>query len=255
MNTAVAEHAIVSPEEWITARKSLLDKEKQLRKQMDEVAKMRLNLPWERLEKNYVFEGSKGKQSLPELFDERSQLLIYHFMFGPDWKEGCPSCSLLADHIDGALVHLAARDVTFAVISRAPYAKIAEFQQRMGWQFQWVSSYGSDFNYDFHVSFSPQERTQGHVHYNYSETHDFGGDEGPGLSAFYKDTAGDVFHTCSTYARGGDILIGAYNYMDYAPLGRNEDGLSFTMEWVRHHDRYPHSAKTANSTGSGDAAV
>jgi predicted dithiol-disulfide oxidoreductase (DUF899 family)/predicted transcriptional regulator YdeE len=164
-------------------------------------------------------------------------LIVYHFMLGPGWKEGCPSCSFLSDHIDGAVAHLNARDVTLVVVSRAPLSEIQAFKKRMGWRFKWVSSYGSDFNYDYHVSFTKDDAANGKVYYNY-QLQEFGSEEGPGVSVFYKDEAGDVFHTYSAYARGLDILVGAYNYLDLAPKGRDEDALAFTMSWVRHHDKY-----------------
>ena len=181
--------------------------------------------------------GRDGKVTLAELFAGRSQLVIYHFMFGPDWQEGCPSCSFVSDHIDGALAHLAARDVTMVMVSRAPLAKIEAFKKRMGWRFKWVSSYGSDFNPDFHVSFTKDEMAQGKVNYNYT-MQEFPSEEAPGISVFYKDADGDVFHTYSTYGRGVEPLVGTYMILDMVPKGRDEDQLGFTMEWVRHHDRY-----------------
>jgi predicted dithiol-disulfide oxidoreductase (DUF899 family) len=181
--------------------------------------------------------GPKGKQTLADLFDGRSQLIVYHFMFGPEWEQGCPSCSFLSDHIDGALVHLAHRDVTLMAISRAPLPQIEAFKKRMGWRFKWVSSYGNDFNFDYHVSFTKDEMAKGRVYYNY-DMNEFPSEEGPGISVFYKDGTGDIFHTYSTYARGLDMLVGAYNYLDLVPKGRDEDALTFTMAWVRHHDRY-----------------
>ncbi len=185
----------------------------------------------------YVFDAPGGKETLADLFGGRSQLIVQHFMFGPGWGEGCPSCSFRADHSDGAVVHLAHRDVTLVAVSRAPLSQIEAFKQRMGWRFKWVSSYDSDFNYDYHVSFTQDERAKGKVYYNY-EMREFAGEELPGTSVFYKDTTGDIFHTYSCYARGNDILIGAYNYLDLVPKGRDEDALAFTMAWVRHHDRY-----------------
>lgn len=228
---------VVSREEWIEARRALLAREKEFTRRRDELSRQRRELPLVKVEDNYVFEGPKGKEALADLFEGRSQLIIYHFMFGPEWEEGCPSCSLLADHIDGAVPHLNARDVTLVVVSRAPLPRIEAFKKRMGWRFKWVSSYGNDFNYDYHVSFTKDEMAKGKVYYNYT-TQEFGAEEAPGASVFYKDATGDVFHTYSTYARGGDILLGAYNYLDLTPKGRDEDGLAFTMAWVRHHDRY-----------------
>jgi predicted dithiol-disulfide oxidoreductase (DUF899 family) len=229
-------HKVVSREEWLGERKVLLAKEKAFSRSRDELARARLELPWVRLEKNYVFEGRQGRESLADLFGGRSQLIVYHFMFGPGWEQGCPSCSYMSDHVDGALPHLAARDVSFAAVSRAPLAQIRAFQERMGWGFKWLSSHGNDFNYDFHVSSTAEERAKGRLSYNYGEM-DFSGEELPGASAFYKDARG-IFHTYSTYARGLDLLIGAYNWLDIAPKGRDEAGLKHTMAWVRHHDRY-----------------
>jgi predicted dithiol-disulfide oxidoreductase (DUF899 family) len=230
-------HEIVSQEEWLVARKAHLAKEKELTRLRDQLAAERRELPWVRVEKAYVFDGPDGKATLAELFAGRSQLLVYHFMMGPDWEEGCKSCSFVADHFDGAIPHLAARDVSMVAISRAPLARIEAFQRRMGWRFRWLSSHGNDFNYDFHVSFRPEEMAGGEVYYNY-RTGEFPSEEAPGLSAFYKDADGSVFHTYSTYERGLDILMGAYNLLDLAPKGRDEAALAWTMAWVRHHDRY-----------------
>src|SRR4029077_524551 len=237
----LSEHEIVSPEEWLVARKDLLGNEKQLTRLRDKLAAERRALPWVKIDKEYVFDAPEGKVALADLFAGRRQLVIYHFMFGPDWQEGCPSCSFVSDHIDGALPHLAARDVTVTMVSRAPLAKIEEFKKRMRWQFKWVSSRGNDFNADFnadfHVSFTKDEMARGKVNYNYT-MQEFPSAEAPGLSVFYKDAHGDVFHTYSTYGRGLDPLVGAYTILDLVPKGRDEDHLGFTMEWVRHHDRY-----------------
>jgi len=230
-------HKIVSREEWLEARKAHLAKEKEFTRLRDELSRQRRELPWLKVEKNYVFDGPKGKETLADLFDGRGQLIVYHFMLGPGWKEGCKSCSFVSDHIDGAVVHLAQRDVTLLAISRAPLPEIEAFKKRMGWRFKWVSSYGNDFNFDYHVSFTKDEMAKGKVYYNY-EMQEFGSEEGPGVSVFYKDGAGDIFHTYSSYARGLDMLVGAYNYLDLVPKGRDEDALSFTMAWVRHHDKY-----------------
>ena len=190
-----------------------------------------------RVDKVYELEGPNGRLSFGDLFDGRSQLVVYHFMLGPGWKEGCPSCSLLADHLDGARVHLAARDVTLTLVSRAPYREIARFRERMGWSLPWVSSHGSDFNRDFHVSVSKDEVAAGSFYYNYKQS-GFPNEEAPGISVFAKDTSGAIFHTYSTYARGGEPLIGAYYLLDMVPKGRDEEGLPWPMAWVRHHDRY-----------------
>ena len=228
---------VVSEAEWLAARKNLLTKEKAFTELRDALSAERRKMPWVRVEKNYVFDTAQGKKTLADLFGSKSQLIVYHFMFGPGWEEGCPSCSFLGDHFDGSIVHLAHRDAALMVVSRAPLAQIEAFQKRMGWKFPWVSSYGSDFNRDYHVSFSKDERTNGKVYYYYAET-EFPSEEGPGLSVFYKDKTGEIFHTYSTYGRGLDILLGTYNFLDMTPKGRDEDGLKFTMAWVRHHDKY-----------------
>ena len=235
-------HTIVSQAEWLTARKALLAREKEFSKARDQLSAARRALPWVKVDKTYVFDGPNGKQTLPELFDGKSQLLVYHFMLGPGWVQGCPSCSFLADHFDGAVAHLAQRDVTLVVVSRAPLAEIEAYKKRMGWRFKWVSSYGSDFNRDYHVSFSKDEMA-GEVEYNYAMGK-FPSEEAPGISAFIKDEAGEVFHTYSAYARGLDILIGTYHFLDFAPKGRDEDGLPWTMAWVRRHDEYEGAAKS-----------
>jgi predicted dithiol-disulfide oxidoreductase (DUF899 family) len=235
-------HKIVSKDEWLTARKQYLTKEKEFTRQRDQLSAERRNLPWVKVEKNYVFDGPKGKESLADLFDGRSQLIVYHFMFGPGWEQGCPSCSFLSDHIDGATVHLAHRDVTLLAVSRAPLSQIEAFKKRMGWRFKWVSSYGNDFNFDYHVSFTKDEMAKGKVYYNYG-MQEFPSEEGPGISVFYKDGSGDIFHTYSSYARGLDMLVGTYNYLDLAPKGRDEEGLPWTMAWLRHHDKYDDDPK------------
>jgi predicted dithiol-disulfide oxidoreductase (DUF899 family) len=234
--TAVEHPNVVSHAEWLTARKDFLKKEKEFTRLRDELSRQRRELPWETVEKQYVFDGPKGKESLADLFDGRSQLIVYHFMFGPGWSAGCPSCSYISDHFDGLAIHLANRDVTLVVVSRAPIEEIEAFKKRMGWRFHWVSSFGSDFNYDFHVSFTPEERANGKVEYNYDLV-EFPSEEGPGLSVFSKNVDG-IFHTYSSFARGLDILVGAYNFLDLVPKGRDEDGLAFSMSWVRHHDKY-----------------
>lgn len=236
--TSKTERAAVVPQaEWLAARKELLKKEKEFSRLRDELSRQRRALPWERVEKNYVFDAPKGKETLADLFGKRSQLIVYHFMFGPGWKEGCPSCSFLADTFDGAVVHLAQRDVSFVAISRATLPEIEEFKGRMGWRFKWVSSFSNDFNRDYHVSFSNEDRAEGKVYYNYG-TMEFPSEEGPGTSVFYKNQGGEIFHTYSSYARGLDPMIGTYNWLDLTPKGRDEDGLAHSMAWVRHHDRY-----------------
>jgi predicted dithiol-disulfide oxidoreductase (DUF899 family) len=237
-------HRIVSPDEWLVERKALLVKEKEATKLRDKVNAERLALPWVKVDKSYVFDTPAGRKSLGELFDGRSQLIVYHFMLGPDWSAGCPGCSFLADHIDGALPHLEHHDVTWTAVSRAPLAEIGAYKARMGWHFPWVSSSGSDFNYDYHVSFTKAELASGTVLYNFTQTNAASAnDELPGLSAFYKDETGQVFHTYSCYARGPEELIGTLMILDRAPKGRNEGTI---MDFVRRHDEYE-SAPRAHS--------
>jgi len=230
-------HKIVSRKEWIDARKEFLNKEKEFTRLRDQLSRERRALPWVKVEKEYIFEGPVGRESLSDLFEERSQLIVYHFMLGPDWKVGCKSCSFWADNFNNIIIHLNHRDVTMLAISRAPLKQIDAFKKRMGWNFKWVSSFGSDFNHDYHVSFTPEEMEKGEVYYNY-RTDRFPSEEGPGISVFHKDNGGNIFHTYSCYARGLDMLNNAYHYLDLVPKGRDEDGLSYTMEWVRHHDNY-----------------
>jgi predicted dithiol-disulfide oxidoreductase (DUF899 family) len=235
--TELKQHEVVSHEDWIKARKEFLAKEKEFTRLRDELSRLRRELPREKVEKHYVFEGSGGKLTLSDLFAGKSQLVIYHFMLGPGWAEGCKSCSYLADHFDGMTIHLANRDVNFLVISHAPIAEIEAFKKRMGWKFRWVSSYGGDFNYDYHVSFTPEEMAAGNVEYNYGRTN-IPSQELPGMSVFAKGDDGQIYHTYSAYARGLDILVGTYNVLDLVPKGRDEAGLKHTMAWVRHHDKY-----------------
>lgn len=225
---------VVSRKQWLVARKDLLTREKELTR--DEVSRHRRELPWVKVDKEYIFEGPNGRETLSDLFDGRRQLIVYHFMLGLGWEEGCKNCSFMADHFDGANWHLPHRDVTFVVISHAPSPEIQAYQKRMGWRFKWLSSYGNDFNFDYHVSFSQEGDKKGRVNYNYA-AQEFISDELPGLSVFYKDENGDAFHTYSTYARGLDILVGAYNFLDLVPKGRDEN-LDSTMDWVRRHDQY-----------------
>ncbi len=228
---------IVTRDEWLTARIDHLAKEKEFTRARDALSAERRKLPWVRVDKEYVFEGPDGSESLTDLFDGRSQLIVYHFMFGPDWEEGCPSCSYLSDHLDGAIAHINQRDVTLVVVARAPLEKLDAYKKRMGWQFKWVSSLGGDFNADYQVTFDEADVARGEVYYNYRTTA-FPVGEAPGLSVFHKGEGGDIFHTYSSYARGLDILMGAYNMLDMVPKGRDEDDLSFTMDWVRRHDQY-----------------
>jgi predicted dithiol-disulfide oxidoreductase (DUF899 family) len=228
---------IVSRDEWLAARKQHLIREKELTRLRDRLSAERRALPWVKVEKSYVFDGPDGKRTLADLFDGRSQLIVQHFMFGPGWEEGCVGCSFGADHVDGARLHFEHRDVTFVAVSRAPLPQLEAFKKRMGWRFTWVSSFGSDFNYDYHVSFTKDDEAKGKVYYNY-EIRDFESDELSGLSVFYKDAAGDIFHTYSTYARGDELLSGAYMYLDLVPKGRDEAGLPYPSAWWRHHDKY-----------------
>ncbi len=228
---------IVTRDEWVAARKELLVKEKAMTHAQDALGAERRKLPMVKVDKAYVFDSPSGRKTLAELFDGTSQLMIYHFMMGPDWAEGCPSCSFLADNIDGSVVHLAHRDVTLIAVSRAPLANIEAFRQRMGWKFTWASSFDNDFNRDYGVSFTEEELASGRAFYNFEPLR-YPLDEAPGLSVFVKSDTGEVFHTYSTYARGGEALIGTYHYLDFAPKGRDEEGLAFTMAWLRHHDRY-----------------
>ena len=241
-------HRVVSHDEWLAARRAYLAEEKAFTRSRDALSKKRRELPWEKVEKNYVFDTPDGKRSLADLFGGKSQLIIYHFMLGPGWEAGCPSCSYLADHFDGAAIHLAQRDVAFVVISRAPLAEIEKYRRRMGWRFKWVSSFGSDFNHDYQVSISPQEKVGGKVMYNYEFIDKFPSEERPGASVFFKNANGEMFHTYSTYGRGLDILIGTYNLLDLAPKGRDEDSLAWSMAWVRRHDEYEGAAPDAKAT-------
>ncbi len=231
------DHPVVSRAEWLEDRKSLLAREKEFTRLGDQLSAERRKLPWVKVEKEYRFEGPEGAEPLADLFDGRSQLIVYHFMFGPDWEEGCPSCSLAADHFDASIVHLQHRDVSLMAISRAPFPKIAAFKKRMGWRFKWLSSYRNDFNHDYQVSFTGDEVAKG-AYYNFG-TSDFPSEEAPGISVFYKDETGDIFHTYSGYARGCEPLLGIYFDLDRVPKGRDEAGLPWPMAWVRHHDRYP----------------
>jgi predicted dithiol-disulfide oxidoreductase (DUF899 family) len=230
---------VVSRAEWLLARKELLAKEKEFSRQRDALSVERRKLPMVKIDKAYAFEGPEGRASLLDLFEGRRQLIVYHFMLDPSWTDGCKSCSYLADNYEGGLVHLGARDTSFVTISLAPLAKIQAFKERMGWKFKWLSSFGSDFNYDFHVTLDP---AKGSTEYNYADVSKdkpgYGGmGERPGLSVFLRD--GDqIFHTYSTYQRGLDLLIGTYNLLDLTALGRQEEGSAHGMSWVRHHDRY-----------------
>jgi predicted dithiol-disulfide oxidoreductase (DUF899 family) len=232
----MTKHAIVSHEEWTAARKRFLAKERELTHLRDQLSRERRELPWERVEKKYVFESENGRETLADLFGKNSQLMVYHFMYDPDWEIGCPSCSFWADNFNGIIAHLNQRDVSMVAISRAPLQKLQAQARRFGWTFKWVSSFGSDFNFDYSVSFSPEALARDEAFYNYGAER-VKGSERPGISAFFKD--GDhVFHTYSTYARGIDMMNNAYNYLDLAPKGRDEDGLPYPMAWVKHRINY-----------------
>ena len=250
MITTLANHRVVSRQQWLAERSKLLAREKELTRLSDEVARERRALPWVRLEKNYLFDTPDSRRPLADLFDGRRQLLVQHFMLAPGWEEGCKSCSYMADHTDPTLKHLAARDVAFVAVSCAPLVEIERFRKRMGWQFRWVSSYGTDFNRDFRVSFTADEVESGNADYNFGGTP--AGDEMPGVSAFWKDAAGEIFHTYSTYGRGVEAMMHTYRLLDLTPKGRDEDELDFTMAWVRHHDRYERApgARAAMAAGS-----
>ena len=227
-------HPVVTQGEWLAARKQLLAEEKEFTRLRDQLSQKRRDLPWVKVTKDYVFDSPNGKQPLSELFHDQSQLMVYHFMLGPDWEEGCKSCSFWADNFEGIDIHLKHRDISFLAISRAEIEKIEAYKKRMGWTFNWVSSFNNDFNYDFQASFSSDQEKKNEVIYNYIKRPYFT-DEMAGVSVFIKDEEHSIFHTYSTYSRGLDILNGAYNYIDLAPMGRNEeDGMS----WLRHHDQY-----------------
>jgi len=233
--TLIESPRVVSHEQWISERVAFMAKEKEFTRLRDELSQGRRELPWEKVTKSYVFNGPRGNETLAELFEERSQLVVYHLMFGPSWNEACPSCSFWADNFNGTDIHLAHRDITFLAISRAPLSKLDAYKKRMGWSFNWVSSAESDFNYDYQVSHNPEAAKNGTAYYNYG-TGARVGEEMPGVSVFYKDQDGDVYHTYSTYSRGIDLLNGAYNYIDLTPKGRDEGNQIQT--WVRRHDQY-----------------
>jgi len=232
------QHRIVSRDEWLAARKEHLAREKEFTRLRDELSAQRRELPWERVEKRYTFEGPDGAETLAELFAGRSQLIVYHFMFHPSWDEGCPSCSFWADNFNGIDVHLSHRDVAFVAISNARFEQIAAFKKRMGWSFKWVSAFGTDFNRDYGVAFTPEEMAAKRMFYNF-DWRSFPAPEAVGISVFAKDESGDVFRTYSCYSRGVDMLNGAYHYLDLVPKGRDEAGMPYAQAWVRHHDKYP----------------
>jgi predicted dithiol-disulfide oxidoreductase (DUF899 family) len=233
--SGVDDHPVVSREQWLSARTALLAKEKEFSRQRDELNRLRRELPWVKVAKPYQFDTTAGRKTLADLFENRGQLAVYHFMFAPEWEQGCKHCSYWADHFDPMIVHLNHRDTTFVVISRAPLAKLQAFRQRMGWWFHWVSSFGSDFNYDFNVSFTAKQLEDGSAFYNYKKGQKDHIDR-EGASVFSRDDRGDVFHTYSTFARGIDLLNGAYNWIDLTPKGRDEG--DSPQSWVKFHDRY-----------------
>jgi predicted dithiol-disulfide oxidoreductase (DUF899 family) len=255
----MTKHITGTREEWLAARLKLLAAEKELTRRRDAVAEQRRALPWVRVEKDYVFEAPEGRVALADLFEGRRQLLVQHFMLAPGWEQGCKSCSYMADHNDCTTVHLAQRDVTLLAISRAPLAEIERFRKRMGWHFKWVSSHGTDFNRDFRVTFTPEEKASGKADYNFGRTPP--GEEMPGVSVFYKDDSGAVFHTYSTYGRGVEVMMHTYNLLDLTPKGRDE-AKGGGMAWVRHHDRYepvpaakPEAAAGSCCAGRGEKAA
>jgi len=231
-------HKVVSREEWLKARTALLAQEKQLTRQRDELSRQRRELPWVKIEKEYVFDAPEGQVTLADLFDGRSQLFIKHFMMGPDQVGQCVGCSFEVDHIEGVLVHLENHDVSYAVVARAPIEEIEAVRKRMDWRFRWVSSYNSDFNYDFNVSFTPEQIARGCAFYNYAYVHP-GLEDRSGDSVFFKDEAGQIFHTYSTFGRGGEEFLGTYRILDVMPKGRDENGPYHTLaDWVRLHNMY-----------------
>lgn len=248
MTTTDTNHSVVSRQQWLAARKALLGREKELTHLGDQIARERRALPWVRMDKDYVFASSEGPRRLADLFDGHRQLVIQHFMLQPGWEQGCKSCSYMADHTDPTLVHLAHRDTAFVAVSLAPLDEIERFRQRMGWKFPWVSSHGTDFNRDFHVTFTTEEKESGTGDYNFGSKPP--GQEMPGISVFWKDDSGDVFHTYSTYGRGVEVMMHTYNLLDLTPKGRDEESLDFTMAWVRHHDRYEPAPKPVEQAKS-----
>ena len=236
-------HKVVSEAEWVQARRVLLAEEKAWTQERDRLARKRRALPWVKVEKEYVFEGVDGPVTLGELFDRRSQLIVYHFMFGPGWEEGCPGCSLLADHVDAARQHFEHNDVSFVAVSRAPLKKLQAYRKRMGWKFNWVSSAENDFNFDYHVSFPDGTRGQG-VFYNFDKRSEPGMDELSGVSVFHRDQQGAIYHTYSTYGRGGEMFLPVYGWLDIVPKGRNETKKGNLTDWAMRHDRYDGDGRT-----------
>jgi predicted dithiol-disulfide oxidoreductase (DUF899 family) len=243
METVMEKHEVVSKEQWIEARRALLAEEKAWTRERQRLSAKRRALPWVKVEKDYVFQGADGAVTLADLFDGRSQLIVYHFMFGPDWQEGCPGCSLQSDSVDGARQHFEHNDVSFVAVSRGPLEQLLTYRKRMGWTFRWVSSAASDFNFDYHVSFPEGTRKQG-VFYNFEVRPDPGVDELSGVSVFYKEDDGTIYHTYSSYARGGEMYLAVYGWLDVVPKGRNETKRGNLTDWVRRHDRYEDDGRT-----------
>jgi predicted dithiol-disulfide oxidoreductase (DUF899 family) len=250
----MTQHEVVSEEQWIEARRVLLAEEKAFTRERDRLSAKRRALPWVKVEKSYGFQGANGPVTLAELCDGRSQLVVYHFMFGPDWQEGCPGCSLLCDQVDGARQHFEHNDVSFVAVSRAPIEMLEAYRQRMGWKFRWVSSAGNDFNFDYHVSFPKGGRERG-VIYNFAERPDPEIDELSGVSVFFKDGDGAIYHTYSTYGRGGEMFLSVYGWLDVVPKGRNERKNGNLTDWVRRHDRYEDDGRTRPASSAMADAI
>jgi predicted dithiol-disulfide oxidoreductase (DUF899 family) len=236
-------HEVVSAEQWLEARRVLLAEEKAFTRERDRLSQKRRELPWVKVDKNYFFRGVEGQLTLRDLFDGRSQLVVYHFMFGPEWQEGCPGCSLLCDQVDGARQHFEHNDVSFVAVSRGPIEKLQAYRERMGWKFRWVSSAAGDFNFDQHVSFPKGTREHG-VFYNFNDCPDPEIDELSGVSVFYQDDDGTIYHTYSTYGRGGEMFLAVYGWLDVVPKGRNETKNGNLTDWTKRHDRYENDGRT-----------
>lgn len=248
------QHEVVSREQWMAASRALLEQEKAWTQERDRLSELRRALPWVRVEKEYRFQGEQGPVTLAQLFDGRSQLIVYHFMFGPEWTEGCPGCSLLCDQVDGARQHFEHNDVSWVAVSRGPLDRLQAYRRRMGWGFRWVSSAGSDFNFDYQVSYPEGTRGEG-VDYNFERIPDPGVDELPGVSVFYRDDSGAIFHSYSSFGRGGEMFLPVYAWLDIVPKGRNE-GAEGMATWMRRHDEYPddgrrQKASVASCCGTG----
>ena len=243
---------IVSHDEWLVARKALLKNEKAWTKERDRLSEQRRALPWVKVE-DYLFGGPTKPVALSELFDGRSQLIVYHFMFDPEWTDGCPSCSFLVDHVEGAQQHFEHRDISFACVSRASIEKIEAYKRRMGWTFQWVSSFHNKFNFDFNVSFTPEMRAKGRIEYNFEQAPDPEVNELPGISVFIRQPDGAIYHTYSSYGRGGEVLLGTYDFIDLTPNGRQEDE-KIMSGWMRRHDEYPDDGRARWTEGNSNLA-